>query len=668
MSERAELLRIIELAQKSGNKQMELEVIRKLDSLSEGVATAPRPGPPPTTQMSAFPEGSQFTPDPLDTAEPTLSQQVFEPGVQMPRDQSFSTAASLIAVPATALKATGVAPKILEFVKQSLPQIFLGAAGGGFGSAADEKQEGGDVLDMLSSFKEGAKEFGLAEVQGALAGGVLSGALNRMFPGIDEASMLKKFPLEDPAIQAKRAKRAVKFAQETGAPISLSQVQAKGMGPALKKLADKTFFGDFVRRAESRKVNTFLSKKIRQLTPGVRLGQEGTEEIVQKTSGFFDGLFTKAKDAKELAYKQLAAKVPEGLTVKANNIFLAAQTALDLSVGSKASSTPAGKRMLKQLQEIATQPGRLRSFDNLDQLRKNFKSYSANRDLNEAAKGVFAAIEGSMENLSKKANVDFLSEIKIAETAFKELDNIKKIPGLRKFSSYTDAKKYIGSLFNRQNIPALKVLSKQNPELYQELLSTKLDMTMRGYMKDTGIEGTPIVFEGAAFHDWYLGNKKFIDQVFGRDRSQAIENFAKYTRFIDRELKQVRGDTALTMKTISKGVGKGAAEIFAASQAPWLVGAAESIAPIIANRLTNPNSEIFKIFMAKNPEALNLAIQKGMPMAFKAASPDFGGMPQALNDMVQPSIDGMTQGIEGMTQSFNDMVQNFRSQQKSNEQ
>ncbi len=522
------------------------------------------------------PEGEVTTPIPLTPEQlgaPSVHQQIFEPGVQAPKDVALALAGGL---------AAGTPPGAALTVPAFLAQALSAGIGGGAGRGA-EAPEG----ERLQAFAEGVPEFAALEAAG-LGLGMLPGAISkRAFPGL-----------------SKEGEGLVKFAEEKGFPLPIEEVQRKGAGQALSRLSAETLAGDFVRQGQAKRIAQAVNKEQGELATVT------TADAAKDGSEFLAGILQKEIDEKDVAFETLNAAVGKETQVFAHSLDSVIESAKEIVLGGRGGSGKLQKFIKKSLEPSIGKP---LTFDQYDNLRRQVKKLSRNSQDREAATHLLDAIDDDFARIGNTVGVDLNELVVKSSDQFKKLQDLKRIKGIEGFKTVKgNSEKWVELFLMPKNKGAIDIVREQSPEVYESIITSRLGQILNKHIRKDG--GLIKSVDGKGLEKFLREEQGFLSELYGPEKMEAIHNFAKFVKAGEKSISKLSKDEKIfSVSSAFKG-----AEVGAFVTAPEILIPGEVGAFALAKKLTDPNSTTFKLFAGKSPQIIEGLLRSATPGAVQA--------------------------------------------------
>lgn len=549
----------------------------------------------------------------------SMLQKLVTPGIEAPFTiyDLFSTAGAVagsayapqVALPSSLAKAEGLLPSLIKGGIELLPKSIGAGIGGGVGGGVEEAIENpkANLLDILASADDNAKTFALAE----LTGGIASKAGGKLFD------------VMTPKVVTQEQKDAIKFAREKSLPIPINEVVREGLGGKTLSLTQETNLGNFIVNRASKKINTYLDAELQNASKQV---YENAGDVALKSSNRLTKLAETIKNAKNESFEDYLDTVGRTTELTTPNVLESAKIAMRRLKEAGETGSGASNKSIKVLEGklqniIDNQDARL--FESVDGLRKSINGLKGSGVVHEVQRIMREGYKKDYDLIGQKLNFDLNSAVEAANASNQTFRQFMNTGGLKNLQSVkANGEGYIRTAFKPENAPALKMIRDNAPEVFDDLLKTRLNMAIAESTAKTeaGRNAGINIVDGIKLDEWYGKNKSNLADILGKDSDQlrVFENFVNYTKHTSNITRLKLEDNASAfLKNSARLTGLGGA-FYKDPTAGILTGTVESTAGYLSHALTNPNSALFKLFAEKNPTKLFKLIS-GLPIAKPAS-------------------------------------------------
>jgi hypothetical protein len=465
----------------------------------------------------------------------------------------------------------------------------VGGLFGGAGELARQRMAGEDL------------DFGAAAEEGTdmAAGGMIAGGSLKLLGRL--AAKLFYSPLT-PAAQ-----RASKFAAEEDVPFPLSSAMP-GSGAGRTQTASGAFLPGAIRNAsDAQRVAQYLNQRVGTFTEKANV----FDDAVREGQAWFSNLVNPNKAGATKAWNLFETAAGDA-PIQVQNTIAAVREARD---AMSRAGIGEGDKFYDLLARFLTNPDKVRFANELNlfasRAQKGFKG-----DTYKWANSIQDAVEQDVIAHAKSLGLDEVSEQFTEGLAQRALyRELRKVPELERLAGELgggrDATKgtfdWMNTLFTKGNGKALAKLREMNPDLYHNLADAWLAKQINGFSKmssDTMVRS----LDGKAMRAWFVQNQPKITEIFGKPQAKVLDNFTEYAELMSSSVTKANKGLGEPLALW----GRVATETVATVKAPLLMIPTEGGAFLLARGLSDPSSQVFKLFtQGVSPSWRSFAVKSG---------------------------------------------------------
>jgi hypothetical protein len=386
--------------------------------------------------------------------------------------------------------------------------------------------------------------------------------------------------------------QAAQFARDEGVPFPLSSA-APGTGAGRTQQSARALLpGDLRTQVDANRVTKFINDRVGTLTEKAELfdeaalkGQTYLRQVFEPGEQVYQQTFNKLKTT-------LGEETPIPLTNTREAIVRAAQ-----SLKERGQTGAVAKRLQTMLKADASEL----TAAQVDNLYSGLlKDAARSGESRPEMSLVVNAIVKDADAVAKDFGMSFADDVASAKKAREALKTLRGIPqlerlskGFREDGGTLGTKQWMSELFSNPNGKALAELRARNPELYHELADAWLGSNIKKFTVP-GEGGIGRVLDGQQFRAWYESNAPALKLIFGGPQAKALDNFSVYAQHMTGAVQ--RGtQQSKTLEPLAL-FGRATGELAGIYKQPLLMGAGEMGSYVLAKGLSNPNSDLFRVF------------------------------------------------------------------------
>lgn len=449
----------------------------------------------------------------------------------------------------------------------------LGATVGGTAGEIGRQKMEGEVMDLEDAVAEGGKA-GLGTLAGGLVFKGLGAAANKIF---------------NPRQLSQPAERAANFAKKEGLPFNPPE---GGGALAQTGLEAITLSGRLVNQKNANQITQFINRMAVEDIPKLAPNANNViDDVAMRGQEFFKNIYFPAKEAGQEGFEKFTQAVGPQTILKSNNLNGSLDEAIiALRKIGKISETARGTlkssdKLGKEIINLRQNPFSERTLDQMETIRKSINSLGNRPEVKLIKDDLIEAIKKDYDDIGAQLGV---SARELVETAIGKRAKFGKLveefPEL-KFLAEVKASpsSFLNMLFKERNAAALNEIRKTSPELYRELSDTWLATVLKDHARPkNGMIGD--FLNGPELRKWFIKNQGRVKSLFGKDRTKALDNFTKYAAYV----------TDRANKSMANPVGP--VELGFRAPIALLSLPGEAAAYMLSKGLSNPNSQLFKLF------------------------------------------------------------------------
>lgn len=476
------------------------------------------------------------------------------------------------------------------------------ALGGGFtaGGELARQRMSREELDPARAAEMGTK----AAVGSAVVGGSLKmlGAL---------AAKMFHSPMPP------QVARAAQFAQREGAPFPLRSAMPTSGAGRVQAGASVSLPGAIRNYNDAQRVTQYLNQRVATMTEGAQVFDDAARE----GQAWFANLVNPNKAGATKAWNMVETAAGD-TPIPVNSTLAAVREARDALV--RAGDVVGKDQYVTRLDAFlnANSSTRLASELNLFAARSAKAGFKG--PTGKWADAVQDAIEADVAAWAKTHALDEVAD-EFAQglaqrAAYRQL---RRVPELERLANELGERggtrgtiDWMNTLFTKGNGKALAKVREMNPELYHDLADAWLARQIDQFSK---FDTTTMMrsLDGQAMRQWFVTNRARITEIFGKPQAQVLDEFTEYASLMPAAVASANrglGDPGLLMT-------RGAGEVFAATKKPLIVIPGQAGAFLLARGLSDPSSELFKLFtQGVDPAWRSFAVKAGAITGQRAGS------------------------------------------------
>lgn len=450
----------------------------------------------------------------------------------------------------------------------------------------------GEPVDLPAAAISGAET-----AAGNLAGGAAIKGLGAL------AKKAFSSPLADPQ------QAAAQFAREKGVPFPLSS-GAPGSGAARTQQATRGLLaGELKTQADANRVTQFLNREVSAIVDNAR----PVDEAALAGQQFLRTAFEPGETIYTQTFQGLRQTLGDEAAIPLTNTR-AAMERVSTALKERGEMKAVFNRFRNVLKGNATE----QTVAQLDELYSGIlKDTARNANARREANAVLSAIEKDIDAIAADSGLVFSEQIAKAKAVRDQFRELRAMPQLERLSkAFGDkggtlgSKQWMTELFSNPNGKALAELRNRNPELYHDLADSWLASNLNRFSKPMK-DGIGRALDGAQFRAWYQQNADSLRVVLGAQQAQALDNFSLYAQHMSGAVDRAVSPGRLSSDPMAL-FARGGAELFAAKMNPILMIPGEGAAFVIARGLSDPSSQLFKVFtQGFSPKTRSFMVKSG---------------------------------------------------------
>lgn len=508
------------------------------------------------------------------------------------------------------------------FHEKSIPVAMGGLAsaiipGSGFGALALQSLmagagTGGGELIRQQQARE-PMDLAAAAKTGATAGATTFG-VGAALKGLGAtAKAIFSTPLSEPQ------KAAAEFARQEGAPFPLSSA-APGTGAARVQQASRGLIpGELKTQADANRVTQFLNQRVSTIVDNA----SPVDEAALKGQQYLRQAFEPGETVYTDTFKNLRSTLGDETPVALTNTRQAMEGAAE-ALKQRGEMKGVYNRLRNVMKADTTE----QTVAQLDELYSGIlKDAARNPNARREANVVLNAIGKDLDTVASDFGASFSDEIAKAKTVRDQFRDLRNIPQLERLSQpfgekggTLGSRQWMTELFSNPNGKALAEIRGRNPDLYHELADSWLASNINRFSKP--VEGSfGKALDGKALRSWFEQNEANIKLIYGAPQAKALDNFSLYAQHMAGAVdRAVSGGGRFSDPMVM--LGRGGAEVAAIAKNPAIMVPGEAASYVLAKGLSDPSSQLFKVFTEGFSPATRSFVLKSGELAGQAAARD----------------------------------------------
>jgi uncharacterized protein (UPF0147 family) len=483
--------------------------------------------------------------------------------------------------------------------------LLASSLAGGAGAATGEvirQEQAGEPLDVKAAAKEGGKSAAVGFGVGAALKG-LGAAAKAIF----------STPLDD------QAKSALSFARENDAPFPLASA-VPGSGASRVQQGTRALLpGEIRTQVDANRVTQFLNNKVSTIVDNAK----PVDEAALKGQQYLRQAFEPGETIYTQTFQNLRSTLGDETAVPLRETRKVME-----SVAEALKQRGEMKAVFNRIRNILKAAPEEQTVAQLDELYSGIlKDTARNANARREANAVLSAIGRDIDDAAETMGfgrqfVDDIAKAKAVRDSFRELRNIPQLERLSlpfgEKGGTLGSRQWMTEMFSNPNGKALAELRSRNPDLYHELADSWVASNINRFSKpmDGGIGRA---LDGPAFRSWFEQNQNALKVVLGGPQTTALDNFSIYAKHMAGAVERGAsggGRMADPLVMMARGGG----ELASMAKAPFVIVPGEAASYVLAKGLSDPSSQLFKVFTEGFSPATRSFVIKSSQLAGQTAA------------------------------------------------
>lgn len=471
---------------------------------------------------------------------------------------TFPALASML-VPGSGLAALGI-------------QSLFAGGGGAAGEFVKEKLRR-EPVDAGQIAKAGAMDAAGNAVAGAVVKG-LGAVAKKVFSS----------QLDEPA------KAAAQFARNEGVPFPLSSGAPGTPAARIQQGSRITLPGEIRNQMDANKVAQFLNNKVGTITDAA----SPVDDAAARGQQYLRQVFAPGETVYTETFSNLRKTIGDETAIPLEKTLPAMER-----VSQALKERGEMKAVYNRIRNILKASPTEQTAQQVDELYSGLlKDAARNANARKEANVILNALAEDVDGIAKDFGVSFTDDLAKAKAVRDQFRELRNIPGLERLGKdfgekggTLGSRQWMSELFANPNGKALAELRARNPELYHDLADSWLANNINRFSK-TSDSVIGKVLDGPGLRSWYEQNASALKVIFGEPQARALDNFTNYARSMSGAVNQAKKG----LPSPTDMLFRGGAEAAALYTNPLIAVPTEASAFVLARGLSDPSSQLFKVF------------------------------------------------------------------------
>jgi hypothetical protein len=481
--------------------------------------------------------------------------------------------------------------------------LLVSSLMGGGGAALGEmsrRQEAGEPMDPKAIAKVGAVNAATGFAVGAGLKGLGAAAKAIFSTPLDEG-----------------AGAAANFAREQGAPFPLSSA-APGSGASRVQTASQGLLPGQIRtQIDANRVSQFLNQRVGTIVDNAT----PIDEAALKGQQYLRQAFEPGETVYTQTFQNLRNTLGDDTAVPLTQTREAMA-----NVSEALKQRGEMKAVFNRFRNVMKGDATEQTVQQLDELYSGIlKDTARNANARREANVVLAAIGKDIDSVAKDFGMSFSDDVATAKAVRDQFRELRNIPQLERLSQpfgerggTLGSRQWMAEMFSNPNGKALAELRTRNPELYHELADSYLASNINRFSKPIK-DGIGRALDGTAFRAWFEQNEPAIRLIYGAPQARALDGFSIYAQHMAGAVSRAASGGGRFADPMVM-LGRGGGELALTKTAPAIMVPGEAASYVLAKGLSDPSSQLFKVFTEGFSPATRSFVIKSGQLAGQAAS------------------------------------------------